>query len=58
MKTLRYIEISNARLIKDDEKHRSESYDGELKFKNYIKIDNSNLSATEVAKMIKEKFLL
>ena len=57
-KSKRDIEISNARLIKDDEKHRSESYDGELKFKNYIKIDNSNLSATEVAKMIKEKFLL
>ena len=32
------------------------SYDGEVKEKNYMKIDNSNLAADVVAKMIKEKF--
>ena len=54
----RDIETSNARLISDDEKHRAESYEGEIKFKNYMKIDNSNLSAKSVAKIIKETFEL
>ena len=54
----RDLEVSNNRLINDDKKYRLESFDGEIKFKNYIKIDNSNLSAEEVAKMIKEKFSL
>ena len=52
----RDIEISNERLINDDKKYRLESYDGEIKFKNYIKIDNSNLPAKQVAKIIKETF--
>lgn len=54
----RDLEASNERLINDDKKYRLESYDGEIKFKNYIKIDNSNLSAQEVAKKIKETFSL
>ncbi len=54
----RDIEASNARLISDDEKHRAESFEGEIKFKNYIKIDNSNLQASMVAQMIKEQFEL
>ena len=32
------------------------SFEGEIPFDNYIRIDNSNLSAKETAKMIKEKF--
>lgn len=52
----RDIEISNQRLINDDECYRCVSNDGELVFDNYIKIDNSNLSAELVAKIIKERF--
>ena len=52
----RDIENSNQRLINDDENYRCVSNYGELVFDNYIKIDNSNLSAELVAKMIKERF--
>ena len=52
----RNIEDSNRRLIKDDENWRFESYEGELPFENYVKIDNTNLSPEVVAEMIKEKF--
>lgn len=52
----RDIEASNQRLLNDDNKHRFESFDGEIIFENYIKIDNTDLGADEVAKMIKERF--
>lgn len=54
----RDIEASESRLIKESLLHRCSSYDGELKFENYIKIDNSNIEANEVAKKIKERFNL
>lgn len=54
----RNIEESNCRLIRDDEKWRLESYEGELPFENYIKIDNTDLLPDVVARMIKEKFEL
>ena len=54
----RDIEASNKRLLRDDEKHRLESYEGEIPYPNYIKIDNTNLAPEEVAKMIKERFWL
>ncbi len=54
----RDVEASNQRLIRDDENWRLESYDGEIPFENYIKIDNTNLSPDVVAGMIKEKFEL
>lgn len=54
----RNIERSNQRLLDDDENHRCVSYDGEIPFENYIKIDNSNLPPDAAAKMIKERFLL
>lgn len=54
----RDIEKSNSRIIKEDLKHRTVSYNGEVKFKNYIKIDNSKLEPNNVAQMIKEKFNL
>lgn len=50
------IEASNKRLIHDDEKYRCISYDGEVPFDNYLRIDNSDKSAKEVAEMIKERF--
>ena len=54
----RDIELSNKRLINDDTKYRLESFDGEIPFENYIKIDNAKLPPDVVAKMIQEKFNL
>lgn len=52
----RDIEVSNRRLIDADKKYRCESYDGEITFENYIKIDNSELAPDVVARMIQERF--
>ena len=52
----RDIETSNARLISDDANHRCVSYEGEIPFDNYLRIDNSSLSAKEAAEMIKRHF--
>ena len=52
----RDIETSDLRLLNDDNKYRFESRDGEVKFENYIKIDNSNLSAEFSAQIIKARF--
>ena len=54
----RNIEASNQRVIKDTKAHRFVSTDGEVPIENFIRIDNSNIEATAVAKMIKEKFNL
>ena len=54
----RDIETSNLRLLNDDSRYRLESREGEIPFENYMKIDNTNLSPTEAAKMIKERFSL
>ena len=52
----RDIEASNERLIRDDVNHRMESLPGEITSPNYIRIDNSNMSPEEAARMIKERF--
>jgi hypothetical protein len=52
----RDIELSNIRLMYEDTNHRLESYDGEIPFENYVKIDNSELEPDVVAGMIKERF--
>lgn len=54
-KSKQNLEFSNGLLLKEDG-HRLVSIEGEVPFENYIKIDNSNLSPEEVAKIIKEKF--
>lgn len=54
--TKRDIDWSKNDLLKNAKKHRLNSYPGEVKEKNYLRIDNTNLSAQEVAKIIKEKF--
>ncbi len=54
----RNLSFSRQNLIDTDKKYRTESYDGEIKFPNYIKIDNSDLEAEAVAKMIKDSFNL
>ncbi len=52
----RDLEFARKTLSDLDKKHRTESREGEIPFKNYIKIDNSELEPDEVARMIKEKF--
>ena len=54
----RDIEVANQRLINDDTRYRLESFDGEIPFDNYMKIDNSKIPPDVVAKMIQEKFNL
>lgn len=54
----RNLEISQKLILKSEEDHRTESFEGEIKEENYIKIDNTNISAKEVAKIIKDKFNL
>ena len=52
------IEWSEKDLLKSVEKHRLNSYPNEVKFENYLKINNTNISAKNVAKIIKDKFEL
>lgn len=52
----RNLEWSNEMIIESDLENRLESYDGEVTYENYIKIDNTNLSAAETAKMIRDRF--
>ncbi len=50
-------EFSAERILRED-KYRLESHEGEIPFENYLRIDNTNLSAEETAKMIKDHFNL
>ena len=54
----RQLEASKAMLLADDEKYRCVSYEGELDFKHYYRLDNSKLSPMEAAQLIKAKFSL
>ncbi|MBQ2310473.1 MAG: AAA family ATPase [Erysipelotrichales bacterium] len=54
----RDIELSNERLVNDDKKHRCVSYEGEVPFENYLRIDNTDLSPEKAARLIKETFRL
>ncbi|OCA90389.1 shikimate kinase [Bacillus sp. FJAT-27225] len=54
----RDLEWSENDLRRTMEKHRLNSFEGEITFPNYMRIDNSNLSAEETAMMIKERFFL
>lgn len=56
--TKRNIEWSEQELLNSVNKYRLNSEKGEIKQKNYLKINNTNLSAENVAKMIKDKFEL
>lgn len=53
----RDIEASTIRLLNED-KHRLISNEGEIPFKNYLRINNENIEAKEVAEIIKKKFML
>lgn len=52
----RDIEASNARLLRDDRNYRCESLPGEIPFPNYLRLDNSAITAAEAASVIKAHF--
>ena len=52
----RDLAFSNQRVIEDDRNHRCVSHEGEIKFDNYLRIENSDKPADVVARMIKERF--
>ncbi|MCR4949804.1 MAG: AAA family ATPase [Solobacterium sp.] len=52
----RDIQSSNQRLINDDQNHRCVSYEGEIPFGNYLRIDNTDLGPAETARIIQQTF--
>ena len=54
----RNLEFTEKEIVEDIQKYRLNSVEGEFEGEKYIKINNTNLSAEDVAKMIKEKFNL
>lgn len=52
------IEWSNRMLIDDDANHRLESFEGEIPFDTYLKIDTSHMDAQTTAEKIKKHFKL
>lgn len=56
--TKRNIEWSEQELLNSVNKYRLNSEDGEIKHKNYMRINNTNLSVEAVARMIKDEFKL
>ena len=52
----RDLQASNDRLIREDKIYRLESLPGELAVDQYIRIDNTNLSAAEAAGQIQDVF--
>ena len=54
----RNIEWSTANVLREDSNYRLESYDGEIPYDNYVKIDNTDLPPDVVAGMIKDRFML
>lgn len=55
-KSKRDLSASEMRLLNEESKHRLVSFDGEVPFKNYIKIDNTHLIPNDVVDIILEKF--
>ena len=53
----RNLEWSQNDLLKSVQKYRFNSRENEIKEPNYLRINNTNISAEDVAKMIKEKLL-
>lgn len=52
----RDIAASNQRLLNDDRRFRCVSHEGEIPFENYLRIDNTHISAAQAAQMIKDRF--
>ena len=54
----RNVTESNARLLRDDQNWRCESYPGEITHPNYLRLENAEIPAAEAARIIKEQFNL
>ncbi len=54
----RNLDFARNDLLETDKKYRTESFAGEIKYENYVKIDNSDISPDVVARYIKDKFWL
>lgn len=54
----RDLEASRLRLLRDDANYRCVSLPGEIPFENYLRIDNTDLTAEAAATMIRERFSL
>ena len=54
----RDLEASNARLLRDDQTCRCESYPGEITHPNYLRLENADIPAEEAARMIRKHFKL
>ncbi|UOQ46870.1 AAA family ATPase [Gracilibacillus caseinilyticus] len=54
----RNIKQSEENLLNSMDTYRLNSEQGEIKQENYVRINNTNLSADEVARMIKKEFML
>ena len=52
----RDIASSNQRLLNDDANHRCVSYEGEIPFEHYLRIENADIPAAQAAQMIKAHF--
>lgn len=56
--TKRDLKLSEKLLLEHEEKHRFNTYENEFHRKSYIKINNTKLTAKEVAEMVKNEFNL
>lgn len=54
--TKRNLEKSEARFRTAEDKYRLNSFEGEISFKNFIRIDNTNIEPEATARMIQEQF--
>ncbi|HHX52720.1 MAG TPA: AAA family ATPase [Erysipelothrix sp.] len=54
----RDINFSKQLILREDSKYRLVSHEGELTFKNYLRIDNTDKEPEVVASLIKERFRL
>ena len=52
----RNLEEAEQRLLRDDINHRCVSYEGEIPFENYLRIENTDIGPEDAARMIKETF--
>lgn len=50
------IELSRNRILYEDQNYRTVSKENEILFENYLKINNENISAKDVALIVKKKF--
>lgn len=54
----RDVEASDQRVMREDANYRLISFPGEIPFDNYLRIDNTHLSAEDAAKQIQKHFQL